>query len=806
MFFALELPAVNAEGVTMSEEEIRAALKTFDTDVWLFDYRAPGMTNCAILNPVLNTNPESWARITAPSYSESIRCYNLTGNYWGTENAALINKMIVDADDFAGTLGDIVEQPILTRDDDLSSIYPFVTGLTVEDADGNTVDTVSPGAAYTVRVRFNRDMDETAQPSVTYGPAAPYTDFVVRGEWTSAREWVGETVISPVMTAGTQYFKTLGGRAASDHWLVCGSDILRYAMTVSATGVQAMLLQAAGGANKVELSWAQNDYDTLAGYNLYRSETGKDGSFRKLNSTVLTENSYTDTAVEAGKTYYYYFTVVNTEGNEENARSNTASAAPIDNVAPVLRHTPVESARAGRQTAISATVTDNISVAGVTLYYRRCEETTYHSSEMVATSAGNGYSAVIPADYVTAAGTEYYITAQDGDGNIAYCGTAELPNFIAVDGSVFISGLMPSTVSVEGGQTITILGGNFTEDMELKVGGTKVTAYELKGDDQLTFTAPAMPIGVYAVTLTRNGVQTASKTSLSYTDASVMAQIPTDMKMVAGESFEIPLYITTRGAMSSFHAELDFGGMGITALQVKKADDNAPFRIEFQRGGSTVSISAIGSENIAAEEGKALVKICVTPSAVSSDQTYTVALRAVRCNGAPVETVIGGTAMVRPNYSLSLSVNYYAGEKKPVPGVTIQAGGKSGTTDERGRLTLTGIPVNQVTVQALRGDGVRAAITANDAVLVLKSSVGMLTLSAQQELAADVDGCGGVNEQDAALILQMAVRKIDQFPIGMTWRFDPASRTMTLRDGTNSVSFTAILVGDVDGSWSGESA
>lgn len=804
-YMVLEIPNIASDGKNLTEEVVRNQLKTFDTDTWLFNYCAPQMTNCAILNPVLNIDPESWARFTADSYSKAVRCYNLTGNYWGTENTNLINQMIVDADDFAGTLGDIVEQPILTKNDDLSAIYPFVLDLTVSDRDGNVVSTVSPGAEYTVRVTFNRDMDPAVQPAVTYGPAAPYTDFTVRGSWANAREWVGTTMISPVMTSGTQYFRTSGGRAASDHWLACGNDILRYAMTVSTTGVQAMLLQASGGANKVELSWAQNDYATLAGYNLYRSETGTDGSFKKLNSAVLTGPGYTDTNVEPGKTYYYYFTVVNTEGNEESARSNTASAAPIDDVAPTLKHTAVTSARAGKQIAISATATDNIAVTRVTLYYRKTGETSYRAKEMVATGVNNGYSAVIPADCVTAAGAQYYLTAEDGDDNIAYCGTAEQPNRVAVDGSVFISGLTPNTVSVAGGETVTILGGNFTEGMQLRVGDHAISGYTLADEGQLSFTTPAMPIGVYAVTLKKNGVQTASPVGLSYTDADVLAQISTTMLMTSGERYQIPFYLTSKGEMTSFHAELQLGGMGVSALTVEKGDSSAAYNLEYHRNGDTVLISGTSGSPITTADDKPLVYINVTPSAVTSDQTYELTLHEVRCNGASVNHVIGGKATVRPSFSLNVSVAYYTDAKKPVSGVTIQAGEKSGQTDARGQLVLAGIPTNSVTVHALLGLGTLELpeyVNANDAALVLKYSVGTQVLSEHQKLAADVNGDGAVNEADASLILQIAVEKCPAFPLVPVWCFDPASKAMTL-GSSNNAQFTAILMGDVDGSWGG---
>lgn len=797
---ALELPSTDADGTELTEDDIRAALKAFDTDTWLFDYYAPNMTNCAILNPVLNNNPETWARITAESYNSSIRCYNLSGNYWGTERSSLINKMIVDADDYPGTLGDIVEEPILTTRDDLSDIYPFVTDIRVTDPDGHTVKNVSAGGSYTVSVSFNRDMDTTVQPSVTYGPDAPYTDFSVSGEWENPRRWVGQTVISPVMTSGTQYFKTTGGRADDDHWLVCGNDILRFEMNVSTTGAAAMLLQASGGANKVELSWAQNDYETLAGYNIYRAES-KDGKYTKINGAIVNDTEYTDLDVTPGVTYYYYFTVVNTEGNEESAKSNIAEGRPLDNILPVLQHIPVSSARSGKSVGISATATDNIAVDSVKLYYRISGDEPYRSVTMSKNANKDGYTATIPASVVTKSGVDYYIVALDGDGNAANSGTAEIPNHIAVDDTPFITGSVPSRINVSGGATVTVMGGCFTEGMILKV-GLQTVEYTLVDDGQLTFTAPSMPAGSYSIALCRDGVELAHA-ALTYTDESSLAQIPTSMTLVSNVAYDIPLYFTVRDGMTSFHAELDLGGMKFHDLTVEKTALTESFGLEYKLSGNKLILGGMASDSVAVNGSTPLVYIRLTPSAVSSDQQYSFTLSNVRSNGADVAKLIHGIAIVKPNYSLTATVQYYAGSQ-PVSGAAILAAGVSGTTDSTGKVTLTGIPFSAVTVlPSMTGTTPNGVVTANDAALVLKASVGKETLSNHQELAADVNSDGRVNEADASLILQMAVQKITNFPGGKVWTFSPASQALTLRDGENTLTFTAILLCDVDGSWNG---
>ena len=77
-------------------------------------------------------------------------------------------------------------------------------------------------------------------------------------------------------------------------------------------------MQSEGRVGSVYLNWTQDEYDTMAGFNIYRSETGEEGSFKKINSSILSseEKEYEDKKVEAGKKYYYYFTVVDTAMSE----------------------------------------------------------------------------------------------------------------------------------------------------------------------------------------------------------------------------------------------------------------------------------------------------------------------------------------------------------------------------------------------------------------------------------------------------------------------------------------------------------
>ena len=96
-------------------------------------------------------------------------------------------------------------------------------------------------------------------------------------------------------------------------------------------------------------------------------------------------------------------------------------------------------------------------------------------------------------------------------------------------------------------------------------------------------------------------------------------------------------------------------------------------------------------------------------------------------------------------------------------------------------------------------------ISPYDASFALRHAAGMITLTAHQAAAADVNGSGVISSLDASYILQKSVDLIElPFPgAGQVWTFDPASRTFTdLGADQTDQDFTAVLLGDVSGSWS----
>ena len=119
-----------------------------------------------------------------------------------------------------------------------------------------------------------------------------------------------------------------GAGAADDPWLVTGEDAGRFRFEIITSGTESMNLQATGGEGKVDLSWMQDDFELLAGYNLYRS-TNPSNNFTRINASIIPpqQKSYRDTQVQPGQPYYYRFTVVKTDMTQSDY-SNVAQGTP----------------------------------------------------------------------------------------------------------------------------------------------------------------------------------------------------------------------------------------------------------------------------------------------------------------------------------------------------------------------------------------------------------------------------------------------------------------------------------------------
>jgi hypothetical protein len=105
-----------------------------------------------------------------------------------------------------------------------------------------------------------------------------------------------------------------------------GSVTGKLSVTSTATNSPTVVSLSATGADQhsVTLTWTASSSSNVTGYNVYRG-AASGGPYTKINSSLLTATTYTDATVDAGQTYYYVATAVNSQGLE-SADSNQAEA------------------------------------------------------------------------------------------------------------------------------------------------------------------------------------------------------------------------------------------------------------------------------------------------------------------------------------------------------------------------------------------------------------------------------------------------------------------------------------------------
>jgi hypothetical protein len=99
--------------------------------------------------------------------------------------------------------------------------------------------------------------------------------------------------------------------SSSDHTF----DIVDTTPPAAPTGLS---VAAGDSAGTLEITWTANTELDIDGYDLYRSDTGANNTFSKVNTAPIAGTSYTDSGLEDNTTYYYMLKAVDDQGLESN--------------------------------------------------------------------------------------------------------------------------------------------------------------------------------------------------------------------------------------------------------------------------------------------------------------------------------------------------------------------------------------------------------------------------------------------------------------------------------------------------------
>ena len=764
----------------------------------------------AILNMNSDPNIHHWMQFDSGTEYDRSWTYYLNDNYWSTTSPIVLDATIYDYYDNPN-LARIDYEPILTIP--LTTTYPFVVDVLLSTASySNTSALNGPtpvvGAEpVTFTVTFNRDMATSEQPAVSFGPDVPETDYTIHpieGGWVDPRTWEGTFNITPVTGDGYQFMRIAGAVAADDPWLVTGDDSERFRFEVITSGTESMNLQATGGEGYVDLSWTQDDFDLLSGFNLYRS-TSQDGTYTRVNDSIIPPDvrDYHDTDVQPGQPYYYYFTIVKSDMSESDP-SNIATATPTDTIPPVITHTPSTSAPPSMPLTLTADVTDNVAVTDVTLYYRGIGETSYTSAAMTNTT-GDRYSATIPALSMTSPGVEYYLAAQDGVSTVTD-GRPEYPHQVAVVDKPVLTGVSPDHGPASGGTVVTLSGTNFKDGASVTFGGAVSETVTVDSSTQITCTTPAHFPETVDVVVTNPDAQSGTLLNgFTYQSETASLSLPDE---TGGQNaiVNIPVNVANLDGLAAADLTVTFDESVLNALDAStgnlipgwsmsaNVDTNGEISLSMASPGGTVA----GSGELAVLE----FEVVGSPGAITA-----LSLSNILLNGGAIPTETApGSFQVDLVYDVSGSVLFWNGSAG-VPNTSLTLNGDriyTGTSDVSGAYTVSGAEAGDYTLTSSKDDEVNG-ITAYDASLVLQHSSGANPLSGSASTAGDVNKDGSVNSMDAFYILQKAVDLIS-LPFqgaGRVWDFAPQTRTYTgLASNQSGQDFDAILLGDPSGNWS----
>jgi hypothetical protein len=206
----------------------------------------------------------------------------------------------------------------------------FTFTVEVTDARGNTASAVLTISIVSSQSTVAANPTSLSFSNVTVGTSATqnlaitvsgsanvtFSQVTVSGAGFSATSPSLPLTLSPnqSMSLGVTFAPASTGNVVGNISVV--SDATNSPLSVSLSG-------AAVAAHSVDLSWTAST-STVVGYNVYRSSQSA-GPYTKLDSSLITGTSFADGTVQAGQTYYYVTTAVDSS-NVESAFSNQVSA------------------------------------------------------------------------------------------------------------------------------------------------------------------------------------------------------------------------------------------------------------------------------------------------------------------------------------------------------------------------------------------------------------------------------------------------------------------------------------------------
>ena len=239
---------------------------------------------------------------------------------------------------------DLNSLAIFSPDSLTSMVNPSAHGYVV-DIKINTVSThwmdnpyntatgtgIIGNGTYKFTVQFNRAMDIEVAPLLTFGIREPWTQNIVADSsyWSAdSTEFNAYVTIDPLTQSDG--INRISVRLAKDNeGFPCPTENVRFECRISSTGSLSAGFAAVGDTGKIHLDWGIPDdaIDDYLGTNMYRIDSTDLTNASYVYSQMQVDSMVTDTTVQAGQWYGYYYKIVRTSLTELN-ESDTVWARP----------------------------------------------------------------------------------------------------------------------------------------------------------------------------------------------------------------------------------------------------------------------------------------------------------------------------------------------------------------------------------------------------------------------------------------------------------------------------------------------
>ncbi|MCH1455116.1 MAG: S8 family serine peptidase [Schleiferiaceae bacterium] len=247
----------------------------------------------------------------------------LDSNYFGFSNSLSISQNIFDFQEESSYPAVDGSTNALQRPK--AEAHGHVWKIMVDDTldiniNDNPIHKILGLGTHKAAVYFNRPMDVTRNPFVTYGVRDPWTQNIV-GDSTSwsadSTIWKGHFDITQ-LTASDGY-NTLSVRHAYDNEsFISPIEDYRFQFRINVAGVLSTGFSAVGDTSEIRLSWSAPDsIIDLIGYNILRVDTSQNNHDTNIvNSSLVLDTNYTDDNVIGGNYYLYYYEPVRSSFTE----------------------------------------------------------------------------------------------------------------------------------------------------------------------------------------------------------------------------------------------------------------------------------------------------------------------------------------------------------------------------------------------------------------------------------------------------------------------------------------------------------